>query len=329
MPRRPEPTAEELIAGVRAGDRALLARAITFAESTAPRHRVIAREVLQTLLPETGKARRIGITGVPGAGKSTFIEAFGEKLCDEGYRLAVLAVDPSSARTGGSILGDKTRMEELSRHPRAFIRPSPSGQSAGGVAARTREAMLLCEAAGFDLIFVETVGVGQSEKAVRSMTDFFLLLQLAGGGDELQGIKKGLIELADAILVNKADGSNRLPSERACGEFARILHLLQPATPGWTPPALLCSSVERSGLDEVWKAIGQFFERFEADGTLEARRAEQSRAWFQSLLRERVWEQFLASSADQVSFLEKEVAAGRLSVAAALAKFETVEAGAS
>jgi LAO/AO transport system kinase len=318
--RRPEPTAQELIDGVRSGDRALLARAITFAESTAPRHRVVAREVLQTLLPETGKARRIGITGVPGAGKSTFIEAFGEKLCDEGYRLAVLAVDPSSARTGGSILGDKTRMEDLSRHPRAFIRPSPSGQSAGGVAARTREAMLLCEAAGFDLIFVETVGVGQSEKAVRSMTDFFLLLQLAGGGDELQGIKKGLIELADAILVNKADGSNRLPAERARGEFARVLHLLQPATPGWKPEALLCSSIERSGMDEVWATIGRFFDQFEADGTIEQQRSEQNLAWFRSLLRERVWEGFLDGTGSRVKELEAQVSGGELTVAEALAR---------
>lgn len=320
--RRPEPTAEELIAGVRAGDRALLARAITFVESAAPRHRVVAREILQALLPETGRARRIGVTGVPGAGKSTFIESFGTMLCEEGHQLAVLAVDPSSERTGGSILGDKTRMEDLARHPRAFIRPSPSGQTAGGVAARTREAMLLCEAAGFDLIIVETVGVGQSEKAVRSMTDFFLLLQLSGGGDELQGIKKGLIELADAILVNKADGANALPAERARGEFSRVLHLLQPATPGWTPQALKCSALEREGLREVWTVIDRFFEDMQASGAIPERRAEQSRAWFRGLLRERVWEDFIASRGDQLTALEAEVAAGRRSVSSALAEFD-------
>lgn len=323
MPRRPEPTAEDLIAGVRAGDRTLLARAITCVESTAPRHRLVARDVLQALLPETGGARRIGITGVPGAGKSTFIEAFGGKLCDAGQQLAVLAVDPSSARTGGSILGDKTRMEDLARHPNAFIRPSPSGQSAGGVAARTREAMLLCEAAGFDLVFIETVGVGQSEKAVRSMTDFFLLLQIAGAGDELQGIKKGLVELSDAIVVNKADGANTLAAQKARSEYARVTHFLQPATPGWTTAALTCSSLEKSGLDAVWETIERFFEEMQVSGMIASRRAEQNRSWFQSLLRERVWEAYRDSRRAHIASLESQVEQGTLSVAAALAALES------
>ncbi|WP_142849287.1 methylmalonyl Co-A mutase-associated GTPase MeaB [Telmatospirillum sp. J64-1] len=269
----------ELADKVLAGDRRALARAITLIESTRPDHRERAEAMLQHLLPHTGKGVRLGISGVPGVGKSTFIEAFGLHVIGQGHRVAVLAVDPSSPRSGGSILGDKTRMEDLSRHPDAFIRPSPSGGTLGGVARRSREALLACEAAGFDVIIVETVGVGQSETAVADMVDMFLLLLVPGGGDELQGIKKGIVELADAIVVNKADGDLAAAAQRAQREYASALHLLRPASAAWTPPVLRCSALSRDGLGEVWTMVEEYRRVMGESGEIDSRRAAQARAW--------------------------------------------------
>lgn len=307
-----------LIEGVRAGERNWLARAITLVESRAVHHQPFAQQMMQAILPQAGGALRIGMTGVPGAGKSTFIEALGMMLCNQGKKVAVLAVDPSSSRTGGSILGDKTRMEALCCHPNAFIRPSPSGTSLGGVAARTREALLLCEAAGYDVILVETVGVGQSETAVRTMTDCFLLLQIAGAGDELQGIKKGVIELADAIIVNKADGDNILRAQQARVDYARVLHFLDPFTPGWTPQALCCSAQEGSGIEEVWKLVLKFRDTMQASGVIEQRRREQNVDWFRSLLKQSIIERFKTEHQAQIDEMEEAVANGWLPVSMAL-----------
>ena len=303
---------EEAVQGVLAGNRTVLARAITMVESRADAHRETAAAILRRCLPHSGKSVRIGITGVPGAGKSTFIEAFGLKLCAAGHRVAVLAVDPSSSVRGGSVLGDKTRMEELSRHPDAFIRPSPSGGTLGGVAAKTRESMLLCEAAGFDVILVETVGVGQSEVAVRSMVDFFLLLQIAGAGDELQGIKKGVIEMADAIVVNKADGDNLRRAQTARGEYARVLHFLHAFTPGWSPPALTCSAITGEGIDGVWEQILLFQAHLANDNLGVDRRQQQNAQWFHTLLKEAVLGKFFATPAVHQALpgLESRVARG-------------------
>lgn len=279
---------EDYVAGIRAGNRAILARAITLIESLSPGHREQAKEVLAQLQGEAGKSLRVGITGVPGAGKSTFIEALGMQLIERGHRVAVLAVDPSSTRSGGSILGDKTRMEHLSRDEAAFIRPSPSGGTLGGVARKSRETLLLCEAAGYDIVLVETVGVGQSEVVVRSMVDFFLLILLAGAGDELQGIKKGVVELADAIVINKADGDN-LPRARAArAEMERVVHFLQPATEGWETPALAASALTGTGLPEVWATVERFAEVTKASGLWERRRREQNVAWLRSLIEEQL-----------------------------------------
>jgi len=285
-------TVEGYVAGVLAGDRAILARAITLIESQSPLHEKKAREVLQRLLPHTGKAKRIGITGIPGVGKSTFIEVFGCYLIKEGHSVAILTIDPTSKRSGGSILGDKTRMENLSRERRAFIRPSPAGDSMGGVARRTRETMLLCEAAGFDLVVVETVGVGQSEVALRSMVDFFLLLLLPGAGDELQGIKRGIIEMADDILVNKADGENRLRAEQACLEQRASLSCLQPATPGWKTEAALCSARTGEGVPQVWQRIEQFYRELEPKGVIAKRRQQQAAEWLMDLIRDELQRRF-------------------------------------
>lgn len=289
-PRRP--TVDEYVDGVRRGDRALLARAITLIESTSARHEAEGQEVLRRLLPETGRARRIGITGVPGVGKSTFIEALGTHLCAAGHRLAVLAIDPSSARSRGSILGDKTRMEKLSGQPNAFIRPSPSGGSLGGVARRTRETMLLCEAAGYDVVLVETVGVGQSEVALRSMVDLFLLLLLPGAGDDLQGIKRGIMEMADVVLVNKADAANRVRAEATRSEQAMALHHLQPITPGWRTEVGLCSGLTGEGIPEFWALVERFYAVPGAKEGLVARRRDQARDWMHDLVRDELWERF-------------------------------------
>lgn len=267
------------IDGVLNGDRMVLSRAITLVESTLVTDQQLAEEVMEGILPYTGKSIRIGITGVPGVGKSTFIERFGKMLIDQGHKLAVLAVDPSSPASGGSILGDKTRMEVLSSDKRAYIRPSPAGTTLGGVSARTREAMLLCEASGYDVILIETVGVGQSETAVKGMTDFFLLLMLAGAGDELQGIKKGIIEMCDALVINKADGENLEAAKRARREYANALHLFASKENGWYPQVKICSGLSGQGLDDIWQMIQGFMEKMKLNGFFEINRSTQRSNW--------------------------------------------------
>ena len=274
--------------GVLGGDRVILSRAITLVESNNPDHFNDAQELIQRILPHTGRAIRVGITGIPGAGKSTFIEALGCTLTEQGKKVAVLAVDPSSTISGGSILGDKTRMEQLARDPRAFIRPSPSGGTLGGVTRKSRETMLLCEAAGYDVILVETVGVGQSEITVRSMVDFFLLLVVTGAGDDLQGIKKGVIELSDAILVNKADGDNKMRARATRADYNQILHYLRPASEGWTPRAYVCSSLTGEGIEEIWGVISEFKEQVTKSGLFQRRRNGQTLEWVDAMADEYV-----------------------------------------
>ena len=318
--RRRELSVDELTTGVVAGDRTILGRAITLVESNAPRHHTAARELMNRLLPHSGRAVRVGITGVPGAGKSTFIEAFGLHLCHAGHKVAVLAVDPSSTLSGGSVLGDKTRMEQLSRHPACFIRPSPSGGTLGGVARKSRETMLACEAAGFDVILVETVGVGQSETTVRSMVDFFLLVAITGAGDELQGVKRGIMELADAILINKADGDNKPRAESTRQQYEMALHYLQPATGGWQTRALTCSALTGTGVPAVWEMIEEFRTATSASGVFEQRRRQQTREWMNALLEEALRQRFLGDPrvAEKRLRLEEEVLAGRLAAADAV-----------
>lgn len=286
FPLRRRLSAEELVKGVSEGNRMVLSQAITLIESNAPKDFDKAQRVLQALLPRTGNALRIGITGVPGAGKSTFIEAFGQMLCRMGYHVAVLAVDPTSSITGGSILGDKTRMQMLSREPNCFIRPSPAKGTLGGVARKSRETMLLCEAAGCDVILVETVGVGQSETTVRSMVDFFMLVVLTGAGDDLQGIKKGIMELADAIVVNKADGDNLGRAIVAQGEYERMVEFIRPATEGWKTHAYRCSAIKKTGLEELWAVMRKFEQVTKASGVFERRRREQVLSWVHSMIDE-------------------------------------------
>ena len=285
MPKRF--SASEYIDGILAGNRVLLSRAITLVESTLPSDQALAQQVLDAVLPHAGRSVRVGITGVPGVGKSTFIEALGLHLVrEQGKRLAVLAVDPSSQRSGGSILGDKTRMNELAAHPQAFIRPSPAGRSLGGVTRSTREALVLCEAAGHDVIFVETVGVGQSETAVHGMVDFFLLLMLAGAGDELQGIKKGIMEMADAVTITKADGGNELAARRARAEYQNALHLFPLAPSQWNPVVTTSSAVTGAGVPAVWEVIGQYVQQTQASGYFQRRRQEQNLHWLHETIRE-------------------------------------------
>lgn len=279
-------TADDYARDILAGDRVMLSRAITVIESNAPKHFELGQEIIQKILPHSGKAMRIGITGVPGAGKSTFIEAFGTYLCGEGCKVAVLAVDPSSSLSKGSILGDKTRMENLAREKNAFIRPSPSGGSLGGVTRKSRETMLLCEAAGYDAVLVETVGVGQSETMVRSMVDYFLVVVITGAGDDLQGIKKGIIELADSILVNKADGDNKMKAMMARADYDQILHYLRPATEGWKTRAYTCSSITGEGIPEMWSVIKDFRENVTASGIFSKRRKEQTIEWVRAMTAE-------------------------------------------
>lgn len=268
-----------------AGQRRALAKAITLVESAKPDDRTAAQDLLKAVLPRTGNSIRVGITGVPGVGKSTFIEALGLHLIEAGHRVAVLAVDPSSPVAGGSILGDKTRMEALSREPNAFIRPSPAGNALGGVALKTRESMLLCEAAGFDVVLVETVGVGQSEHQVAGMVDFFLVLMLPGGGDELQGIKKGIVELADALVINKADGDSAAIARATQQHYRSALTLLKHSEL-WTPRVMTCSALENSGIDAVWQMVEEYRACAESAGAIEHRRAEQNLAWMRSLIDE-------------------------------------------
>ena len=283
----------KLADGVRAGQLRPLAKAITLIESRNPDHAAAATELLDSLQPDSGNSIRIGISGVPGAGKSTFIEALGMYLIREGHKVAILAVDPTSQLSGGSILGDKTRMEELAREQNAFIRPSPSGDTLGGVARKTRETMLLCEAAGFDVIIVETVGVGQSEVTVASMVDFFLLLQLPNAGDELQGIKKGVMEVADAILVNKAEGDNRPRAELARQQYENALHLFKPKSKNWIVPALTCSALHNEGIVEFWQTVIDFAAKMKQSGEFEEKRKLQANDWMWSLVMEELKDLFL------------------------------------
>ena len=274
--------------GVRSADRASIGRAITLVESNLPEHREMAQELLTELLPLAGSSHRIGITGVPGVGKSTFIETLGSTLTGRGRRVAVLAVDPTSSRTGGSILGDKTRMTTLANDPSAFVRPSPTSGELGGVTRMTRETMLICEAAGYDVVLVETVGVGQSETVVADMVDFFLVLMLPGAGDELQGIKKGILELADMIAVNKADGANANAAEAAAREYEIALHLTAPASPLWSPPVLTCAGLTGAGVNELWEKVEEHRSILSEAGELEGRREQQNVRWMWSMLDDRL-----------------------------------------
>jgi LAO/AO transport system kinase len=307
----------ELAAAVRSGDRRALARAITMVESTRADHRADATALIEQLLPATGRARRLGVSGVPGSGKSTLIEALGLHAIEAGHRVAVLAVDPSSKRSGGSILGDKTRMAELGRHEAAFIRPSPSSGTLGGVARRTREAMLLCEAAAFDLVLVETVGVGQSEVAVADLVDLFLLVASPAGGDELQGIKRGIMELADLIVVNKADGDLADAAGRAAGDLRHAVQLLRPKRPGWEVAVLTASALTGSGIPELWDAIEAAHGRLGSE--LDAQRARQSVAWMWSEVTDTLLERLRRDPEvrAQLGELERRVAGGELPAAAA------------
>ncbi len=296
--------------GILDGDLASLSHAITLAESTLQQHHQNLSELLEALLPHTGKSIRVGITGVPGVGKSTFIESFGLQLCEAGHKVAVLAIDPSSSRTRGSILGDKTRMEELTREKNAFIRPSPSSGALGGVANATRETILLCEAAGFDVILVETVGVGQSEVLVREMVDFFLLLMLAGAGDELQGIKRGIMEMADLLIINKVDGDNVQKAKRAKAEYQNALHLFPLAASKWSPKVKLCSALQNEGLEAVWKEVLTFQEFTRENGFWDHQRKRQQSHWFHATLTEQLKHSFYSNPEvkSQIFDLEKAIA---------------------
>ncbi len=304
---------EELAESIRRGDRRALAKGITLVESTRADHREQAARLLELVMPHTGHSIRLGISGVPGVGKSTFIESFGNHVIGQGHRVAVLAVDPTSALSGGSILGDKTRMETLSRNPDAFIRPSPAGQTLGGVTRRTRETLLLCEAAGFDVIIVETVGVGQSETAVAQMTDMFLLLLLPGGGDELQGIKRGIMELADLILVNKADGDQRAAAERTVADYQMAVHFLHPRSRHWQVRVQPLSALQRQGVDDVWLTVEEYRRALTEAGEIESRRAAQARAWMWSETADTLLTELKESEAVQVlvASLEADVTSGR------------------
>ncbi len=320
--RKPLPPASELVEGILKGDVTMLSRAVTLVESLAHDHYALAQEVIEKCLPYSGNSRRIGITGVPGAGKSTSIDVFGLHVLRDGGKLAVLAIDPSSERTKGSILGDKTRMEKLAIHPNAFIRPSPSAGSLGGVARKTRETIVLCEAAGYNNIFVETVGVGQSETAVHSMVDFFLLLQIAGAGDELQGIKRGIMEMADGIVINKADGDNIGPAQLAQAQFRSALHLFPPTESGWKPEVLCYSGYYELGIAEVWDMIDRYFDFVRANGYFDEKRRRQARFWMYESIDEQLRKHFYDNP--EVDALlrdnETEVLANRRSSFAAAAK---------
>jgi LAO/AO transport system kinase len=315
-----------LAQGILASDRAVVARAITLIESRRTDHQAAARQLVQELLPQTGKAMRVGITGVPGVGKSTTIDALGTFLTGQGHKVAVLAVDPSSARTGGSILADKTRMARLASDPHAFVRPSPGGGTLGGVAAKTRETMLISEAAGYDVVLVETIGTGQSETAVADMTDFFLLLMLPGAGDEMQGLKKGVVELADMIAINKADGDNVARATAAAAEYRAALHILSPRSAHWSPPVITYSALTGNGIAEIWATILQHRERGGATGEFAARRREQQVKWMWAMLDDRLHARLRSDPSVRAKLprLEAAVAQGRLSPAVAVDEIATL-----
>lgn len=321
-PHKKEISVDDFSREIRQGSRLHLAKAITLLESTVSEDKKTGQRLLQELLSYTGNSIRIGITGVPGAGKSTFIEAFGKYLCEQGFKVAVLAIDPSSSISGGSILGDKTRMEELVKHPNAFIRPSPTAGTLGGVHKKSRETMLLCEAAGYDVILIETVGVGQSETIVRGMVDFFMLLVLTGAGDELQGMKKGIMELADLLVVHKADGDNAKMAKKTAAEYMQILHFLQPATTGWTTKAMPVSSIEKIGIHEVWDIIRIFRETLVKSGTFDKRRQSQTKDWFHTMISDRLIDEFYgkAERKTQVKQFEQEILNGKVTVSQAIEK---------
>ncbi len=283
---------EDFVAGIRSGNRAILARAITLIESNSPKHQQLAQHIIREILPFTGKATRLGISGVPGVGKSTFIETLGMQLVNSHHKPAVLAIDPSSARTGGSILGDKTRMQNLSTQENAFVRPSPSSCTLGGVAAKTRESMLLCEAAGYDVIIIETVGVGQSETVVADMVDSFLVLMLPGAGDELQGIKRGLLEVADILAVNKADGNNATAAELAATQYRNALHIMNSGHTHWDVPVVTCSAVAEPGIEHVWENVCKHRDAMDANGQLQQRRASQQERWMWALIHDTLTHHF-------------------------------------
>ena len=309
------PRLSDLAAGIRAGDRAILARAITLIESKREDHRNSAHQLVQDLIGSTGKAIRVGITGSPGVGKSTTIETLGTYLTGKGHNVAVLAVDPSSNRTGGSILGDKTRMGRLANDPNAFIRPSPASGTLGGVAAKTRETMLLCEAAGYDVVLVETVGIGQSETAVADMTDFFLVLMLPGAGDELQGLKKGVVEIADMIAVNKADGDNIARAKAAAAEYRAALHILKSPSATWSPPVVTYSALTGDGMAELWAAVTEHRAKTGTSGEFAAKRSEQQVKWLRSMLEDRFFARLRGDTKvkARLAKIETAVAAGTLS----------------
>lgn len=306
---------EKLVAGILTNNIAALSMAITLVESTKPEHQAIANRIIESCLIQKKETLRIGITGVPGVGKSTFIEGFGKMLTQMGKKVAVLTVDPTSSKTKGSILGDKTRMQELVQDPNAFIRPSPSGDSLGGVTRKTRESIILLEAAGYDTIVIETVGVGQSETAVHSMVDFFLLLKLSGAGDELQGIKRGIMEMADAVAINKADGENLKPAKLAEAEFRRALQLFPPKDNGWTPKVMRCSALENTGFKPIWAAIQEFVKSSKANGFFERNRQEQNKSWLAQHIEQSLKNDFNQDSKikDMLPNLEESVIKGTLS----------------
>ena len=310
-----ELSVKEYVSGLANGNISILGRVITLVESTRVDHQKLAQDILETCMPTTGKSVRIGITGVPGVGKSTFIESFGKLLTSLGKKVAVLAIDPSSEQGRGSILGDKTRMESLSVDPMAFIRPSPNAGSLGGVARKTRESILLCEAAGYDVIIVETVGVGQSETAVHSMVDFFLLLMLAGAGDELQGIKRGIMEMADALTITKADGDNINKSKLAVGDYKRAIHLFPAKTNNWIPKVLTCSAYENTGIEEIWETINSFVNHCVCNNTFEENRKKQAQFWLHESIQEQLGNYFHQKPEVKklLPQLEEEVLSGKLS----------------
>ncbi len=316
-------TLEQYRDGVLAGDRTVVARAVTLVESTNAHHQELAQELLVALLPHAGRSQRVGITGVPGVGKSTFIEAFGSQLTGTGHRVAVLAVDPTSSRTGGSILGDKTRMPLLSVDPNAFVRPSPSRGTLGGVTRTTRETMVVVEAAGFDVVLVETVGVGQSETIVADMVDFFLVLMLPGAGDELQGIKKGILELADLLAVNKADGDNVGRATSSASDYATALHLITPTEALWHPPVVTCSGLTGNGLDAIWAHIVRHRTILEGADQWQARRQSQQLRWMWSMVEERLLQRLRARTHELAARLEQDVLAGTVTAASAAERLLT------